>query len=97
MKAGFSLAIYLKLIRLAIDAIIVPRPPIFIPIISLEILSVNCNKSIAAGTLLIIWLATTEVIISCSEIMLCKKLLNAETRSIFPMKINKAANVANSG
>ena len=32
----FSLAIYLKLIKLAMEAINVPSPPIFVPIMSAE-------------------------------------------------------------
>ena len=49
----FSFAIYLKLIRLAMDAINVPRPPRFVPIISARKLSVNPESRMAAGTLLV--------------------------------------------
>ena len=41
-------------IRLAMDAISVPRPPRFVPIISALILSEKPDSSSAAGTLLII-------------------------------------------
>ena len=54
LKFLFSFAIYLKLIRLAMDAIRVPRPPILVPTIKARQLSVKPDKRSAAGTLLII-------------------------------------------
>ena len=69
-KSGLSLDIYLKLIRLAIDAINVPSPPIFVPTINAEILSVKPASKIAAGTLLITWLAIIAVIVSLPPIIL---------------------------
>ena len=61
LYSPFSLAIFLYEIRLAIDAINVPKPPRFVPTISPAILSVNPDKSNAAGTLLMTWLAIIAV------------------------------------
>ena len=56
-SAGFSRHICLYEIRLAIEAMSVPSPPMFVPTISARTLSVKAESSIAQGTLLIIWLA----------------------------------------
>ena len=69
----FSLAIYLKLIKLAMEAINVPSPPIFVPIMSAEQFFVNPDKRMAVGTLLIIWLERVAVKVSCPSMMLIRK------------------------
>ena len=66
--SGINSAANLYDIRLAIDAIRVPRPPILTPIRSSNHLSVNPESSKADGTLLIIWLEITAVNTSFPDI-----------------------------
>ena len=49
----YSFETYLKDIKLAMDAINVPRPPKFVPIINFSYCSVKPESNKAAGTLLI--------------------------------------------
>ena len=52
-KCPYSFPIYLKEIKLAIEAISVPSPPRFVPTIRSSYCSVNPDNKRAAGTLLI--------------------------------------------
>ena len=56
-RPGYSPAKNLKEIRLARDAISVPRPPRFTPVRRGAKSAVNPASRMAAGTLLMIWLA----------------------------------------
>lgn len=73
--------------RLAIEAISVPRPPIFVPIISWGALFVNFEKSTAAGTLLIICEAAVETIRGDLDVTHFRKELISGIRPRFPMNI----------
>mgnify|MGYP007075922823 CR=1 FL=1 len=59
------------------DAIRVPRPPRLVPIRRETPFSVNPDNRMAAGTLLITWLARTETITSCPVIILESRELTA--------------------
>lgn len=89
-------ATYLKLMRLAMEAISVPRPPMLVPTINPCILSVNPDRRIAAGTLLIIWLAAADTIISRPVTIFCIHSLKAPMRPILPINIKSAAKVPRS-
>ena len=75
------------------EAISVPSPPRFVPTIRALILPVNPDNNIAAGTLLITWLAATAHCTSCPAIILSMKPAKAGILPRFPMNMNKAANV----
>ena len=62
-------------IRLAIEAISVPKPPRFTPIRSAFALSVKAESNIAAGTLESIWLESTPTATSLPFTTFCKKAL----------------------
>lgn len=88
--------IYLNEIRLAIDAMSVPSPPMFVPIISSRILSVKPDNSRAAGTLLTTWLVTTDVTHSLPPIIPRRSSLKTSILPILPMNTKNATKVTSS-
>ena len=89
----FSFATNLNEMRLAIDAIRVPRPPRFTPIRSAEAFFVKPERSIAAGTFEKIWLERTPEITSLLETALSRKARTGATRPRFPMNMKRKTNV----
>ena len=87
------LATYLNEIRLAMDAIRVPSPPRLVPTIRSVYLSVNPDSSTAAGTLLMTWLARTEVIISCPPSTFSTNVLKPPILPMFPINTKNPTNV----
>ena len=79
--------------RLARLAMGVPRPPISTPSTSSRPASVKPERSRAAGTLLITWLARRETPYSRPRISLLKASLTPGIRARFPEKRKKAAKV----
>ena len=79
--------------RLAIEAIRVPSPPKLTPISISCHSEVNPESNSAAGTLLIIWLRATPIIMTLPSKISDKKLLNSGILPTLPMKINKAMKV----
>ena len=75
------------------DAIRVPRPPRLVPIRRETPFSVNPDNRMAAGTLLITWLARTETITSCPVIILESRELTAGMCFRFPMKMKNPIKV----
>ena len=69
----------LRVMRLAREAMGVPRPPMSTPISSSRQLSVKPESSTAAGTLLMIWLVRTEVARVLAESRLCRASRTAST------------------
>lgn len=86
-------AINLNEIKLAIEAIRVPRPPILTPINKSLALFENPDKSIAVGTLENAWLATTPTSTSLLTIILLKKALIVSILPRLPINTNKNTNV----
>ena len=89
----FSFCKNLKEIKLAIDAIKVPKPPIFTPIRSSLPLLVKPDNKILAGTLEKIWLDNTPTHTSLPIIMSCKKLWMEFILPKLPIKINRNTKV----
>ena len=90
---GNSLAISRYEIRLAIEAISVPRPPRFVPMIRERIFSVNPESRIAAGTLLVTCEASTETHTSWPVRICCSHPEKAAKRPRLPIKIKSVTKV----
>ena len=92
---GLCLRYSFKVIKLASDDIIIPSDPILTEISSSLYSSVNFDKNIAVGTLLINWQeripARRVFWVTIPEI----KSLMADILAIFPEKIKNTQNVAN--
>lgn len=72
----------------------VPRPPMSVPRSSALQSSVKPDRRTAAGTLLMTWLASAEVMSGREARSSCKKLLTAGMAPIFPAKTKKQTKVA---
>ena len=83
----------LREIRLAREAIGVPRPPRSTPSSSPRQSSVNPAHSTDAGTLLINWLATAEVKRALLDISPSNSVLSAGISPRFPENIKKNTKV----
>ena len=84
----------MKDIRLARDAMSVPRPPRFTPVRSAGAFSVNPARRIAAGTLLITWLARMPAQSSLPSTREDRRPLISGIRFTLPMKIKKHTKVS---
>ncbi len=76
------------------DAIRVPRPPRFVPMISAAVSSVNPDRSRAAGTLLVTCEARTATSTSRPARMACSQPEKAGMRPRLPMKTKNATKVS---
>ena len=83
-------------ITLAMEAIMVPRPPMSVPRRSALPLSVNPDRRIAAGTLLTNCEAMMPVSISWSVTIFFKNVLTAGSLPIFPINMKKNIKVRRS-
>ena len=92
----FSFAMSLNEIRLAIDAIRVPRPPRFTPMSRLFILSVNPERSMAAGTFEKIWLAAIPTATSLPLTVFPRKSLTEGMFLRLPINIKRKTKVSRS-
>ena len=90
---GYSRITILYEIRLAMDAISVPRPPKLQPMIRLCHCDVNPERSRAAGTLLMIWLVITETIYTRPFKTEKRKFLTGSILAKFPTKMKNAKKV----
>ena len=93
--SGTSLTYCLYDIRLAIEAISVPRPPILTPSARFFILCVNPDSRSAAGTLLIHWLVMIPTPISLPSAIPDKNNATGSILPILPVNMKKPTNVNN--
>lgn len=82
--------------RLARDAIGVPRPPMLTPTSNGFQVSVKVDSSTAAGTLLMIWLVPMAVSNVFFVRIICKKSCTVSMRPKLPETMKKQTKVANS-
>ena len=90
----FSFATSLNEIRLAIEAIRVPKPPRFTPMSRLFILSVKPERRMAAGTFEKIWLAAIPTATSFPSTVLLKNSLTGSMFFRLPMNMKRKTNVS---
>ena len=79
--------------RLAIEAMSVPSPPMLHPTTSAGHSAEKPESRSAAGTLLITWLASTDTITSLPSITEDRKARKACMLPILPIKMKSATNV----
>ena len=79
--------------RLAREAMRVPRPPTFVPTSRPFQSSVKVERSTAAGTLLMTWLARAEVTTVFQSIRPVRKVRTAPIRPRLPEKTKKHTKV----